>query len=84
MWKRRDAALNQLKGRSELCTTASFPPVIFGSTTEHQRNKPPADTTVGSAKEETTTDIHFHPSKHSPSVPGTQEEAHSGCLVGIK
>lgn len=52
--------------------------------TEHRRNKRPADTTVRSAKEETTTDLHFYPSKTGQSVPGTQGEAHSGCLVGIR
>lgn len=38
---------------------------------EHEWNKTPADTTVTSAKEEMTTDLHFHPSKHGPSMSST-------------
>ncbi len=51
VWERRDAALNQL------CTRRKKPASLLlslAALTEHQQNKPPADTTVRSAKEETT------------------------------
>lgn len=51
--------------------------------TKHQQNKPPADTRVSSAKEETNTSLHFYPSKNCPSVPNTLKETHFDCLVGI-
>lgn len=81
MWQRKDAALIQL------CTRRKKPASLLlslAALTEHQRNKTPADTTVISAREETTSDLHFYPSEKDTSVPKTQEGAHSGCLVAIK
>lgn len=84
MWERRDAALNEPCTRRKKWALHNSLLLSLAVLIEHQRNKSPADTAVRSAKEETTTDLHFYPSKNGPSVPETQEEAHSGCLVGIK
>lgn len=71
-----DPAVDQKKETSLLLSLAAL--------TEYQGNKPPADTTAWSAKEETTTYLHFYPSKNGPSVPKAPEEADSIPLVGIK
>ena len=69
--------------KCELCKTACFSPVIFGSTNGTSAEQA-CDTTVGSAKKETTTYLHIYPFRYGVSVPKAQEEVHSGCLVGIK